>query len=78
MKRSVATDYARAAAETCSPASPYPVQHGLTTPMREQAQHAGDVQRMQGWAGQSAAFARGEPAGELIEPIWNQAQALLR
>jgi nitronate monooxygenase len=77
--RSIATDYARAAAETSSPVpAPYPVQRGLTTPMREQAQHAGDIQRMQAWAGQSAALTRDEPAGELIERIWNQAQALLR
>jgi nitronate monooxygenase len=77
--RSIATDYARSAAEPPAPApAPYPVQRGLTTPMREEAQCAGDVQRMQAWAGQSAALARAEPAEELIERIWNEAQALLR
>jgi nitronate monooxygenase len=77
--RSIATDYARAAAEHSAPTpAPYPVQRGLTTPMRDEAQRAGDIQRMQAWAGQSAALARAEPAGELIERIWNEAQALLR
>jgi nitronate monooxygenase len=77
--RSIATDYARAAGEAAAPApAPYPVQRGLTTAMRVEAQRAGDIQRMQAWAGQSAALTRAEPAGELIERIWNQAQALLR
>ena len=63
--RSIATDYARAAMEPPAPApAPYPVQRGLTTPMRDEAQRAGDIQRMQAWAGQSAALARAEPAGE--------------
>jgi nitronate monooxygenase len=77
--RSIATDYARAAIEPPAPApAPYPVQRGLTTPMRNEAQRTGDIQRMQAWAGQSAALARAEPAGELIERIWNEAQTLLR
>ena len=36
--------------------APYPVQPGLTTAMRFDAQKSGDVQRMQAWAGQSAAL----------------------
>jgi nitronate monooxygenase len=76
--RSIVTNYVRAAEELSAPApAPDPVQRGLTTPMREEAQRAGDIQRMQAWAGQSAALARAEPAGELIERIWNEAQALL-
>ncbi len=76
--RTIATDYARAAAERSAPGpAPYPVQRGLTTPMRMEAQRAGDIQRMQAWAGQSAALARAEPAGDLIQRIWNEAQALL-
>ena len=68
--RTIATDYARAAAEhSAPPPTPYPVQRGLTTPMRNEAQQKGDIQRMQAWAGQSAALARAEPAGELIERI---------
>src|SRR3989442_355691 len=41
--RSIATDYARAAAASeAPPPAPYPVQPGLTTPMREAAARAGD------------------------------------
>lgn len=56
----------------------YSVQRGLTTAMRNEAEQMGDVQRMQVWAGQSAALARAEPAGELLKQIWNQAQGQLR
>jgi nitronate monooxygenase len=76
--RTIATDYARAAAEQSAPApAPYPVQRGLTSAMREQAQRAGDLQRMQVWAGQSAALARAEPARQVVQRIWSEAQALL-
>jgi nitronate monooxygenase len=77
--RTIATNYVRAAAESSAPSpTPYPVQRGLTTLMRNEAQQMSDVQRMQVWAGQSAALARAEPAGELVNQIWNQAQGLLR
>ncbi len=76
--RAIATDYARAAAAPGAPApAPYPVQRGLTGPMREAARTAGDVQRMQAWAGQSAALARAEPAGEVARRVWEEARALL-
>ena len=76
--RSVATDYARAAAAAeAPPPAPYPVQRGLTTPMREAAARSGDVHRMQAWAGQAAALARPEPAGEIVRRLWDEAQALL-
>ena len=48
-----------------SPA-PYPVQRGLTGPMKEVGARAGDYHRMQVWAGQSAAMAKALPAGELV------------
>ncbi|MBC7432196.1 MAG: nitronate monooxygenase [Rubritepida sp.] len=73
--RSLATDYARAAAG--GPVAPYPVQRGLTAAMREDALRMGDVQRMQAWAGQAAALARAEPAGEVVERIWRETLALL-
>ena len=76
--RSIATDYARAALGADAPApAPYPVQRGLTTPMRLEAQKTGDVQRMQAWAGQSAALARAESASIITKRVWSEAQALL-
>src|SRR5437588_5194099 len=76
--RSIATDYARAAAAPEAPRpAPYPVQRGLTTPMRDAAGKSGDVQRMQAWSGQAAALARPEPAGEVVRRLWEEAQALL-
>ena len=76
--RAIATDYARAmAGPQAPPPAPYPVQRGLTTPMREAAQRAGDVQRMQAWAGQSAALARAEPAGEIVRRVWEEAEQYL-
>lgn len=77
--RSIATDYVRAAAAPDAPApAPYPVQRGLTTAMREAAASAGDVQRMQAWAGQSAALGRAEPAADAVTRIWREAAAILR
>jgi nitronate monooxygenase len=32
---------------------------------------------MQAWAGQSAALGKAEPAADLLQRIWNGAQALL-
>jgi nitronate monooxygenase len=76
--RSIATDYVRAATAADAPApAPYPVQRGLTAAMRERAGKAGDVHRMQVWAGQSAAMARAEPAAEVVRRVWHDAQALL-
>jgi len=53
-------------------------QRGLTQGMRDAGQKAGDVHRMQAWAGQSAALARAEPASALTRRLWDEAQALLR
>ena len=76
--RAIATDYVRAVAQPDVPRpTPYPVQRGLTTPMREAAARAGDVHRMQAWAGQAAAMARPEPAGEVVRQLWEEAEALL-
>jgi nitronate monooxygenase len=77
--RSIATEYAKAAVAPDAPApAPYPVQRGLTNPMRLHAQKTGDVQRMQAWAGQSARLARNESASIVAERIWNEAQSLLK
>ena len=73
--RAVTTEYVRATAS--HPPAPYPVQRGLTTPMREAAAKSGDASRMQLWAGQSAALARPGPAADLVRRLWDEAQTLI-
>jgi nitronate monooxygenase len=76
--RSLANAYARAAAAPDAPVpAPYPVQRGMTRGMTTAAAQAGDAERMQAWAGQSARLARAEPAGELAVSLWDQARRLL-
>jgi len=76
--RSLANAYIRAVSKPDAPApAPYPVQRGLTQPMRIAANKSADTDRMQLWAGQSASLARDLPAGELISQLWREASALL-
>ena len=76
--RAIATDYVRAAAAPgAPPPAPYPVQRALTGAMRDAAGRSRDIHRMQAWAGQAAALARAEPAGELVLRLWREAEALL-
>lgn len=76
--RAIATDYVKAAASPDAPRpAPYPVQGGLTTPMRDAGAAAGDYHRMRVWAGQSAAMARPVPASEILTQMWEEAQRLL-
>ena len=76
--RSIATDYVRAATGPDAPRpAPYPVQRALTARMRAEGQKEGDAQRMQVWAGQSAAMAQAKPAAEITREVWHGAQALL-
>jgi nitronate monooxygenase len=57
--------------------APYPVQRGLTAAMRADAAKAGDISRMQAWAGQSAMLARDIPAAEIVTSIANDVAAYL-
>jgi nitronate monooxygenase len=76
--RTVATGYARAATAPSAPKPvPYPIQRALTQAMRETAIKENDIDRMQAWAGQSAAMAKAEPAGEVVRRLWQGAQDLL-
>jgi nitronate monooxygenase len=76
--RAIETDYVRAANSPDAPRpAPYPVQFELTTPMRQNGLATTDIQRMQLWAGQSAAFASRWPAGDFVRRIWDQAEKLL-
>jgi nitronate monooxygenase len=76
--RSLETAYVRAATSAMAPPpAPYPVQRGLTSAMRNEAQKAGDVERMQTWAGQSARLARAMPAADVVRRLWDEARQLL-
>ncbi len=76
--RAIATTYVRAALADDAPApAPYPIQRGLTGAMRVAGQKEGDLQRMQAWAGQSAALARAEPAATLVQNLWDEAKTIL-
>jgi nitronate monooxygenase len=76
--RAIETAYVRASRTSDAPRpAPFPIQRALTAPMREAAQRSDDLDRMLLWAGQSAAMARGQPAGEFVRRIWADAEALL-
>jgi nitronate monooxygenase len=78
LARAVATDFVNAAASVdAPPPAPYPIQRGLTQPMRDAGAKVGDYQRMQAPAGQSAAMSRPVPAGQMVKQIWDEAQSLL-
>ncbi|MYD75132.1 MAG: nitronate monooxygenase [Gammaproteobacteria bacterium] len=76
--RCLRSAYTVAANKPDAPApAPYPIQRALTQPMRDTATRAGDIDRMQAWAGQSAGLARQKAAGEFISEIWEKARPLL-
>lgn len=74
--RAVPTDYVRAWREPGAPApAPYPHQRRLVA--RYRAGEPGRVDRSNCWAGQSAALAVEEPAGEIVARMWREASELL-
>lgn len=76
--RSIATTYVKAANAPEAPKpAPYPVQRALSQAMRDAATKAGDIDRMQAWAGQASRLAATEPAADLVRRLWSEAQALL-
>ncbi len=75
--RGIATGYVRAMAMEGPAPAPYPVQRGLTQPMRDAATKSGDVESMQAWAGQSAGLTSARPAGDIARDIWEGAMKLL-
>src|SRR5689334_843609 len=76
--RAIATNFVKAAAAPGAPApAPYPVQRGLTEPMKSTGAAANDYHRMQVWAGQSAAMAKPLPAAKMIKEMWESARELL-
>jgi nitronate monooxygenase len=76
--RALANDYVRAASAPDAPApAPYPVQRGLTGPMRRDAARRGDPTMMQNWSGQAARLASDEPAAQLVQRLWREARELL-
>lgn len=76
--RSLRTAYAEAWREDGAPLpAPYPIQRNLTASVRSQGARDNDIDRMQAWAGQSAALAPRLPAGEIVERLWAEAERLL-
>jgi nitronate monooxygenase len=76
--RSAATTYVLAAGAPDAPRpAPYPVQRGLTRAMKEAAQKAGDADRLQLWAGQSAKLGQARPAGLIVEQLWQEVSELI-
>jgi nitronate monooxygenase len=76
--RSIETNYVRAANSPDAPRpAPYPVQFDLTAAMRQTGLDMKDIHRMPLWAGQSAAFARRESAGDFVRRTWVQPQEFL-
>jgi nitronate monooxygenase len=77
--RAIATNFAKAATAPGAPSpAPYPVQRGLTAAMKQAGAAAGDVHRMQAWAGQSAAMAKPVPAGRLVHEFWEETRRLIK
>ena len=76
--RTIATAFVQAIQAPGAPQpAPYPIQSGLTQPMRVRAVETNNLDGMQAWAGQSAAQAKAQPAAEVARGLWDSARALL-
>ena len=76
--RAIATNFVKAVAAPGAPSpAPYPVQRGLTAPMKTAGAEANDYHRMQVWAGQSAAMAKPVPAATVLKDMWESARKLI-
>lgn len=76
--RSLATNYVRTATGPSAPTTaPYPVHRGLTAAMRTEGTKAGDIHRMQAWAGQSSSLGKIAPAADVVRSLWQGARELL-
>ncbi|SFM97136.1 nitronate monooxygenase [Pseudonocardia ammonioxydans] len=76
LARGIATEYVRAWARPDAPApAPYPHQRHLVA--RYRAGERGTLDRVNHWAGQAAARATTEPAGEVVARMWREAEVLL-
>jgi nitronate monooxygenase len=78
LRRSIETEYVRAASSLDAPTpAPYPVQGGFTASMRQAGLRANNIPQIAAWAGQSAALAHPEPAGDFVRRIWKETVELL-
>jgi len=76
--RSIVTRFVAAVTNSGAPdPAPYPVQRALTAAMRASGLQDGDIDRIQAWAGQSAAMAPALPAGDIVGQMWDGARQLL-
>jgi nitronate monooxygenase len=75
--RGIRNRYVEASAAADAPPAPYPIQRGLTRPLREAAVKANDAEKMQMWAGQAAQLAQAEPAAIITQQLWEDAFQLL-
>ncbi|MDN5933778.1 MAG: nitronate monooxygenase, partial [Pseudonocardia sp.] len=76
LARAAPTPYVAAWREPGAPLpAPYPQQRMLVARWRRG--EAPGIDRVNHWAGQSAAMARAEPAGEVVTRMWREAAELL-